>query len=70
MYGQEDIFTELDTLDAVQMQERFDRCVDIYLNYAMWDGLSNPGASHINNCYYYDYLDPDGTVPKEPRYKN
>ena len=70
VYGQEDIFTELDTLDAVQMQERFDRCVDIYLNYSYWDGVHNPGASHINNCYNYDYLDPDGTVPKEPKYKN
>jgi len=70
VYGQEDIFTELDTLDAVEMQERFDRCVDIYFNYAMWDGENNPGVSHINNCYYYDYLDPYGTVPKEPRYKN
>jgi len=70
VYGQEDIFTELDTLDAVEMQERFDRCVDIYFNYARWDGENNPGASHINNCYKYDYLDPYGTVPKEPRYKN
>ena len=69
VYGQEDIFTELDTLDAVEMQERIDRCIDIWVNYARWDGLDNPGiAGNLGNCYKNDYLDPDGTVPKEPRW--